>query len=167
MKPALMIIDMQKEYFNGFSKISMIDASEYINEVLGYFRAKNLPIIWVQDIDKESGIIPDTVGFELIDILKKSEDEISIFKEYGNSFNKTECENILKNKNVDVIFITGYCAEHCVLSTYRGAQDCDFTPVIVKNGIASGDKDNLGFVEKITDTISYNILRKILEDIKD
>ncbi len=165
MKPALMIIDMQKEYFTGLSKESMTAASEYINEVLGYFRNKSLPIIWVQDIDKESGVIPGTNGFEVIEILQKEKNEISIFKEYGNSFNKTECGDILNSKDVDVVFITGYCAEYCVLSTYRGAQDWDFTPVIIKNGIASGDKDNLGFVEKITDTIPYNILHKILENL--
>lgn len=165
MKPALMIIDMQKEYFTGYSKASMIDASEYINEVLGYFREKKLPIIWVQDIDQDSGVIPDTVGFEIIELLKKEGGEISIHKEYGNSFNKTECGKILKNKDIDVVFITGYCAENCVLSTYRGALDWDFIPVIVKNGIAGGDKENLAFVEKISDTVPYNIIKKMLENI--
>lgn len=165
MKPALMIIDMQKEYYTGPAKDSMNSASEYINEVLGYFRKKGLPIIWVQDIDKGSGVVPDTEGFELIELLKKEKNEITIFKEYGNSFNKTDCGAILKKEEVDLIFLTGYCAENCVLSTYRGAQDLDYTPVIVKNGIASGDKANLLFVEKISDTVPYNIIRMMLETI--
>ena len=118
MKAALMIIDMQKEYFTGLAKKSMTEASEYINEVLGYFRERKLPIVWVQDIDKKCGVVPDSEGFEIIDLLEKQNNEISIFKEYGNSFNKTECGNILKKENVDVIVITGYCAEYCVLSTY-------------------------------------------------
>ena len=165
MKPAFMIIDMQKEFFKGSSKESMTDASEYINEVLGYFREKKLPIVWVQDIDKESGVIPDAVGFELIDLLKKEKNEVSIFKEYGNSFNKTQCRIILKKEQVDVIVIAGYCAENCVLSTYRGAEDFDFSPVLLKNGIASGDNENLKFVEKISDQIPYNILKKMLENV--
>ena len=98
MNTALMIIDMQKEYFTGYSKESMTNASEYINEVLGYFRERKLPVLWVQDVDKINGIVPDTEGFELIDLLQKEDDEISIFKEYGNSFNKTECGNILKKQ---------------------------------------------------------------------
>jgi nicotinamidase-related amidase len=57
MKPALMIIDMQKEYFTGYAKESMTAAAEYINEVVGYFREKKLPIIWVQDIDRDSGVV--------------------------------------------------------------------------------------------------------------
>lgn len=164
MNPGLMIIDMQKEYFKGAAKESMIAASEYINEVLGYFRNKELPILWIQDIDKGGGVVPNTVGFEIIELLNKEKDDVIIRKEYGNSFNKTECEKFLKEKSVDVVFITGYCAENCVLSTYRGALDLDFIPVIVKNGIASGNEENLAFVEKISDTISYNIIGKILED---
>ena len=165
MKPALMIIDMQKEYFTGNAKESMTAASEYINEVVGYFKEKKLPIIWVQDIDKESGVIPGAEGFEVIDLLDKESDEIKIHKEYGNSFNKTECGNILKKEKVDVIVITGFCAENCVLSTYRGALDWDFTPVLLKNGIASGDNENLKFVEKISDVVSYKIIRKMLQNI--
>lgn len=165
MKPALMIIDMQKEYFSGESKESMINASEYINEVLDYFRDKKLPVIWVQDIDKDCEVIPGADGFEVIDLLKRKDEEISIYKEYGNTFNKTECGTILKNNDVDVIFMAGYCAENCVLSTYRGSLDLDFTPFLIKNAIASGDQENLIFVEKICDTVPYNMISKILENI--
>lgn len=165
MKPALMIIDMQKEYFSGKSKESMIKASEYINEVLGSFREKRLPIIWVQDMDKDCKVIPGTDGFEVIDLLKRKDGEISIHKEYGNTFNKTECGTILKSKDIDVIFMAGYCAENCVLSTYRGSLDLDFVPFLIQNAIASGDQENLLFVEKICDTVPYNIISKILENI--
>ncbi|MGL1892727.1 MAG: isochorismatase family protein [Spirochaetaceae bacterium] len=162
MKVAFMVIDMQKEYFKGSSKESMESAAEYINEVLEYFREKKLPIVWVQDIAKESGVVPGTKGFEVIDILNKSDDELSIYKEYGNTFNKTECGGILKKEGVDVIVLAGYCAENCVLSTYRGALDLDFTPILLKDGIASGDAKNLEFVEKISDTVPYNIVKKLL-----
>lgn len=165
MKPAFMIIDMQKEYFTGSSKESMTSASEYINEVVGYFRRKELPIIWVQDIDRDSGVVPGTDGFEIIDILERKEGDLYIHKEYGNSFNKTECSSILRKEGADVVIMAGYCAEYCVLATYRGAQDQDFTPVLLKNGIASGDPENLRFVEKISDTVSYKLIKKMLENV--
>jgi hypothetical protein len=37
-------------------------------------------------------------------------------------------------------------------------------PLIFKGGIASGDLANLGFVEKISDVISFAFLRKLLEN---
>ena len=164
MKPALMIIDLQKAFCTGESQKSMEEACEYINAILPVFREKGLPIVWVQHIDKEWGVIPGTEGFEFIDQLKPEEGEYHIHKEYGNSFNKTSCHEILKEHGVDTIVITGYCAENCVLSTYRGALDLDLTPVILKNAIASGSKENLRFVQDISNVISFDILKKILSD---
>ncbi len=137
-------------------------ATEYINEVLGYFREEKLPIVWVQHINKSAGVVPGAKGFEVIDILDKNDDELTIHKTYGNTFNKTDLEDYFRQEDVDVIVLTGYCAENCVLSTYRGALDLDFTPVLLKNGVASGSKENLKFVEKISDTVPYNIVKKML-----
>ena len=144
MRIALMIIDMQKAFYEGYSKISMDSAVEYINAAIEMFREKKLPIIWVQDKDD---VAPGEVGFEVIDQLKPLKEDYRIIKEYGNSFNKTNCEKIIKDENIDTIIITGYCAEYCVLSTYRGALDLDIVPILFRGSIASGIKENITFVE--------------------
>ena len=164
MKLALMIIDMQKEYYQGGALSQMDRASEYINAVIPLFEKKNLPIIWVQDIDEEDGVVPGTEGFDLIDLLKPKTDSIIVHKRYGNSFNKTECDRILKEHGVDTVVLTGFCAEYCVSNTYRGAKDLDYFPVLLKNGIASVEEANKQFVENINETITYGMLKKILED---
>lgn len=163
MKLALMVIDLQKAYYRGTSKQSMDDATEYINEVLPWFRAKGLPILWIQHKDAESGVVEGTEGFEFIDDLKPQAGEHRITKVYGNSFNKTACADILAESGVDTVLITGYCAEYCVLSTYRGAQDLDLTPVILKNGLASGNPDRLRMVEDMSTLISYGMLKKVMD----
>lgn len=165
MKPALMIIDLQKAYYYGDRIKSMDGACEYINAVLPLFRKKGLPVIWIQHIDDEDGVVPGTEGFEFIDCLKPESGEYRIHKEYGNSFNKTKCLEVLNENGADTVIITGYCAEYCVLSTYRGALDHDLMPVILRNGIASGNKKNIKFVEDISNIISYDVLKKILEGI--
>lgn len=58
--------------------------------------------------------------------------------------------------------MTGYCAEHCVLSTYRGARDLDLFPILLKNGIASGKTANKEFVENISETVTCGVLIKML-----
>jgi len=163
MKPALMVIDLQKAYYRGEALESMDNACEYINAVLPLFRKKGLPIIWVQHISSEGGAVPGTEGFEFIDCLKPEEGEYRIHKKYGNSFNKTKCAEILKENNIDTVIVTGYCAEYCVLSTYRGAADHDLLPVILKNGIASYNKEGVKFVEDISNIISYGVLVKVME----
>jgi len=164
MKLALMVIDMQKEFYVGQTKDQMDRATEHINYVIPMFEKKGLPIIWVQDKDEGEGVVPGKEGFEFIDSLKPKPDDIRIHKTYGNSFNKTDVDKILKEAGVDTVVMTGFCAEFCVLSTYRGAKDLDYFPVILKNGIASTEEANKEFVEKISETITCGVLVKLLAD---
>lgn len=69
----------------------------------------------------------------------------------------------MRDLGVDTVIITGFCAEACVLSTYRGAQDLDLTPIILRGSLASDNLENIGFVESISDIISYRVLKKVLE----
>jgi len=63
---------------------------------------------------------------------------------------------------VDTVIVTGYAAEHCVLSTSRGAKDLDLTSIILRGGIASSVEQNIAFVERIDDVISYGALARAL-----
>ena len=164
MNIALLIIDMQKAFFANKSKESMEKAVEYINCTVDLFREKNLKIIWIQDEDEEDGNISGTEGFEIIDLLEPKDGEKRIVKHYGNSFNKTELLEYIIKEKIDTIIITGYSAEYCVLSTYRGALDNDLTPIILKNAIASENKRNITFVENISDLITIGILEKIIKE---
>jgi nicotinamidase-related amidase len=164
MKLALMIIDMQNAYCTGEAVEQMAAASEYINYVIPKFEAKGLPIIWVYNVDEEDGSVPGSDAFEFIDALKPGDGQIKVHKTYSNTFNKTDADAILKEHGVDTIVMTGYCAENCVLSTYRGARDLDYFPVILKDGIASGKEENKQFVQNISETITAGMLVNILGD---
>jgi nicotinamidase-related amidase len=165
MKPALMIIDMQKAYYGGRTVSQMDAAAEYINAVIPMFREKGLPVIWVYNEDEEDGAVPGNEKYEFIDKLKPAPGDIKINKTYGNSFNKTGADQILKEAGVDTIVMTGFCAEYCVLSTYRGAKDLDYFPVLLKNGIASVEKENKEFVENISETLTYGVLQKMIAQV--
>jgi nicotinamidase-related amidase len=45
LKAALMIIDIQKAYYDGRTKPHMDAAAEYINAVIPFFREKALPVV--------------------------------------------------------------------------------------------------------------------------
>ncbi|MBX3243282.1 MAG: cysteine hydrolase [Acidobacteria bacterium] len=165
MKPALMIIDMQKAYYGGLTVPHMDAAAEYINYVIPTFEAKGLPIIWVYNVDEEDGAVPGKEAFEFIDSLKPAEGHIKIHKTYSNSFNKTEADAVLKEYGVDTIVMAGFCAEFCVLSTYRGARDLDYFPVLLKNGIASRKDENREFVENISETLTAGVLINLLDHV--
>jgi nicotinamidase-related amidase len=166
MKPAIMIIDMQKAFYvDETTKKTMDNACEYINVLVEQFRAKTLPIVWVQHINENDNLVEGQDGFNIIEKLCPAATEPRIFKKYGNSFNKTECQKILASNSIDTVFLSGFCAEGCVLATYAGAKNFDLTPVIVRSTLASGSIENMKFVENICELISIKALIKILENV--
>lgn len=63
-----------------------------------------------------------------------------------------------------MVVITGFCAEYCVISTYNGAIELGLFPVILKDGIASGQRGKKESIESITNVISHEVLMKLLEE---
>jgi nicotinamidase-related amidase len=165
MKPALLVIDVQKEFFKfgATTAQSLHDAIEYINEAIALCREKGVPVVCVQHIDQEENLVPGKEGFELPEELDILPSDLHVHKTYGNSFNKTPLEERLRDLGVDTVIISGFCAEYCVLSTCRGAQDLDLTPIVLRGSLASGNLENIKFVESISDIISLGALKKVLE----
>ena len=164
MNLALLIIDMQKDFFKGNSEESMKKASDYINQAVNIFREHNKKIIWIQNENIEEGLITVTPGFEVIELLTPQQNEKRITKHYRNSFNKTGLLEYLLEEKIDTVIVTGFCAEYCVFSTFVGALDHDLTPIILKNAIAGGNNENIKFVENVCDTLTVKILKKIIKD---
>ncbi len=164
MKPALLIIDIQNEFFNlnQACSDSLKSAIEYINAAIDLFRKRNLPIVVIQHKSEEDNLIPGKPGFDVPERVKLEPQDIRITKTYSNSFTKTGLAEKLREIGVDTVIVTGFSAEFCVLSTYKGAQDFDFTPIILKSSIASDNAEHIRFVEEITETISYGALKTML-----
>lgn len=164
MKPALLVIDVQNQFFNlnQACSDSLKTAIEYINAAIDLFRKKNLPIVVIQHKSEEQGLVPGKSGFDIPESVKLEPQDTRIVKTYGNSFAKTGLAEKLKELGVDTVIVTGFCAEFCVLSTYRGAQDLDFAPIILRGSLASDNAEHIRFVEEITETISYGALKTLL-----
>ena len=167
MKPALLVIDVQKEFFTfgPATAQSLNEAIVYINAAIALFRGKDLPVICVQQVDEEENLLPGAEGFGLPEQLDILPSDLHIQKTYGNSFNKTSLEGELRDRGIDTVIISGFSAEYCVLSTYRGAEDLDLTPIILRGSLASDNPDNIKFVESISNIISYGALKKCWDKV--
>ena len=132
----------------------------HINAAIDHFRKKKLPIIVIQH--KAEYLVPGESGFDVHDSVKLKPQDIRIVKTYRNSFTKTGLAEKLRELDVDTVIVTGYRADNCVLSTYRGAQDFDFTPIILKGSLASYNAEHIRFVEEISETISFGALKTLL-----
>ena len=165
MKPALLVIDVQKAFFNINAQTTQAlnEAVEYINPAIALFREKGLPIVVIRHMDEKDNLLPGVEGFDNPESLHVLPTDLAFHKTYENGFNKTGLYEKLHELGVDTVIISGFCAEYCVLSTYRGSEDYDLTPIILRGAIASGNTDRIKFVENICDIISYRALEKVLE----
>ena len=165
MKPALLVIDVQKAFFEispGTSQ-SLKDAIEYINAAIALFRKKGFPVISVQHMDQEDNLLPGEEGYDLPESLHILPEDLHIQKTYGNAFNQTPLTDELRQQGIDTVILTGFCAEYCVLSTCRGARDVDLTPILLRGGLASVEPKHIPFVEAINDVVSFGALKKLLD----
>ncbi|MFZ1948202.1 MAG: isochorismatase family protein [bacterium] len=165
MKPALLVIDVQKQFYKrGPVTVQSLDSAvEYINAAIALFRQKSLPVVCIQHMNQESGLVPGFEGFETPSQLNVLPSDLRIHKTYGNAFRKTTLEADLRNVGVDTVIATGFCAEYCVLSTIRGAEDLDLTAIVLQGALASSTPENIRFVDAISEIISFEALKKMLE----
>jgi nicotinamidase-related amidase len=164
IKPALLIIDVQNKYMGMIPLKDKELAIFFINLLIELFRKHNFPIIRIYHHNKENGPKPNTEEFEYpASILIKPED-IQIIKTYSDSFNKTDLNNVLKEKRINVLFLSGLSAVGCVLATRIGAQNNDYKAFIVKNAIMSHSSEYTKNVEDMFDAVSYDVVNLILEN---
>jgi nicotinamidase-related amidase len=164
MKPALLVIDIQNAYFKpGSAETQSLDhALGNINAAIDLFRGKQLPVICIQQVDEEQQIVPGQEAFEAPDRLHILPADLHIHKIHGNAFTRTPLKESLARLGIDTLVITGYCAEYCVLSTYRGAKEHALQPIMLRDALISGTPENIGFVENVTDIISLGALKAFL-----
>ncbi len=165
MKPALLVIDMQEIFFDHSPAVSdsLTSAVEYINAAIALFRDKDFPILVIEDVEEEDNRMPGSDGFETTSKIDLLPTDPRIHKNYGNAFNKTNLNQILQDLEIDTLFLTGFAASQCVLSTYRGATDLDYTPIIFRSSLADASQEHIRFVEDVHNLISYGALEKFFE----
>lgn len=164
MKIALLIVDMQKIFLDKSKVITGIDkACEYINYSTELLRSKSHIIVHVKDVEGESE--ENKQLFEFIPEIIIKEGDIKIRKIKSNSFWDTELENILHKNKVELVIVSGFAAENCVLFTYNGAIERNFKAVILQNGIVSENKSSILETYRDRNIISYPVIEFIIDNI--
>jgi nicotinamidase-related amidase len=149
MNKALLIIDIQNDYFEGgaFELVNPTQASLKAKELLEYFRKNSMPVFHVQHINIKDGatfFLPNTSGMQIHENVKPLENEIIITKNYPNSFLKTNLKSELEKQNIKELIICGMMSHMCVDSTTRAAFDLGFDCTVVHDACTTRDLEFLG-----------------------
>ncbi len=142
MKQALIIVDLQNDYFSGGKMVleGIEEAAENARRALELFRDKNLPIFHIQHLSNGTGatfFLPETDGAEIHESVTPKSGENIIQKNFPNSFRETSLEDQLQNMNVGEVIICGAMTHMCIDTTVRAAFDLGFRCIVVSDACAT------------------------------
>ncbi len=130
MKRALLVIDVQNEYFTGalpitYPKESMTNIVRAIEAA----KEKGIMVIAIQHTAPQATsktFIKASNGWELHDEIKKTGYDYLIEKNLPGSFTGTDLETVLRDNKVDTVVISGYMTQMCCDTTARQAVHLGF-----------------------------------------
>lgn len=163
IKPALLVIDIQKAFMPMMSSDKEV-AMEYINALIDLFRKNGYPVIRVYHTSEVYGVTPGTEGFEYPETVKILPTDPKVLKTYGDGFNKTDLDKVIKTTGSNTLFLCGLSAVGCVLATWNGAQNYDYKAFMVKDAIISHNSEYTNNVEQMFDAITYDVVQLIIEN---
>lgn len=142
MSRALVIVDIQKDYFpGGAHPLEAPDAAAAeARRLLESFRAAGEPVVHVRHVwDEEDATFmrPGTDGVEIHPEVAPLEGELVITKAYPNSFRETELEGELRARGIDELVVCGMMTSMCVDATVRAAVDLGFDTTVAHDACAT------------------------------
>jgi nicotinamidase-related amidase len=144
MTTALLIVDIQKEYFPGGKNplVEPIQAAENACRLLEAFRYASLPVVYIQHIATRQGatsFLPGTPGIEIHPLIQPREGETVIQKHYPNSFRETILLEHLRTLGTNKLVICGMQTHMCVDAGVRAAVDIGFECRVAADACATKD----------------------------
>lgn len=142
MKKALILIDIQNDYFEGGTNTleGSLAASLNAKQLLNSFRQQNLPVIHIQHLSTRPGstfFIPGTQGAEIHPNVTPLATEKVFIKNYPNSFRETGLLDYLHSLNITELVVCGMMTHMCVDATVRAAKDYGFNCTLIGDACAT------------------------------
>lgn len=144
MKQALIVVDIQNDYFPGgkMALLGMESAAANAKRTLELFRARGLPIFHIQHLSNRADatfFLPETDGAEIHGSVAPITGEPIIQKHFPNAFRNTSLDEKLKRLEVKEVIVIGAMTHMCVDTTVRAAFDLGFKCTVVSNACATKD----------------------------
>ena len=125
MTEALLVIDVQNEYFTGLLPVTYPPGSlTRILEAMDAAHAARIPVIVIRHSNNAPGapaFVPGTSGWELYADVKKRPCDLLVEKTLPGSFTRTNLGPWLEEHGIKSLVIAGYMTQMCCDTTARQA----------------------------------------------
>lgn len=142
MKTALLLIDIQKDYFPGgrMEVDGSLQAALNAKKLLERFRCDNLPVIHIQHISSRPNatfFLPETDGIDFHEYVMPINGETVFTKHYPNSFRSTGLSDMLERSSIKHLVIAGMMTQMCIDATTRAAFDLHYECTVISDACAA------------------------------
>ena len=142
MTTALLIVDIQNDYFpGGTMEVTGAEiAAAQAAALLAAFRQRNRPVVHIQHIAARPGatfFLPSTVGAEIHESVRPSSEEAVFQKHFPNSFRETPLLEHLRTGGITQLVIAGMMTHMCIDTTTRAAADLGFKCFLAHDACAT------------------------------
>ena len=145
MATALIIIDMQKGFFNPKHLVYKADILiDNINKLINLARAERVKVIFIQhNGGKNHPLEENTEGWQLIDSINIAPDDIKITKSDTDAFLHTSLNEYLDKCGITKLVIAGLQTEYCIDTTCRRAYSLGYEVTLVSDAHSTYDNQSI------------------------
>lgn len=144
MNQALIIIDIQNDYFEGGAMPlnDPITAANNAKQLLTFYREAHKPIIHIQHLAARPELnfmLEGTQGQRIHSSVAPIQGECIITKNYPNSFAGTELSEVLDELGITHVVLAGMMTHMCISTTARAALEYGLNTTIAHDACATCD----------------------------
>jgi len=144
VKTALLLVDIQREYFPGGAMPldSSVEAAIQARRLLALFRHNHLPVVFIQHVSLDPEAIsfrPGSLGVSFTTSIHPLPGETVVCKHHPNSFRGTNLLELVRTDNVSRLVICGMMTHMCIDATTRAASDYGFECIVAADACATRD----------------------------
>ncbi|MBV6396563.1 MAG: Streptothricin hydrolase [Anaerolineales bacterium] len=149
MKTALLVIDIQNDYFPGgkYPLVNPLEAARKAYMVLQCFREHGGYHVHIQHVEQEPDaafFVSGERGTDIHDSAAHFEGEPIVQKHYPNSFRETNLLELLRGWGIERVIVTGMMTHLCVDATARAAADFGFEVIVAADACATRELTHAG-----------------------
>ena len=139
-KTALLVVDVQNGVVKGAHDRDNVVAN--VAKVVEKARVADIDVVWVQHNSEQ--LPRDSEQWQYVPELELRDGEPVVHKQYGDSFEDTDLEDVLAARGIGSLIVAGAQTDACIRSTLHGAIARGYDATLIADAHTTEDLSDWG-----------------------